>query len=115
MTPYNARWIMMESDNFRPMRRFRQQLPDDVCETILTKAYRGYLSVNGDGGYPYTTPVNFVYENGHVYFHSALQGHKIDALRACPKACFTVIDEPVKEDNDWLMRLGKKYCLIRTP
>lgn len=35
---------------FRPMRRFKQQLPDEECEAILKEAYRGFLSVVGDGG-----------------------------------------------------------------
>ncbi|MBQ7355214.1 MAG: pyridoxamine 5'-phosphate oxidase family protein, partial [Clostridia bacterium] len=29
---------------------------------------------------------------GKIYFHSAVVGHKIDALRACDKVCFTVVD-----------------------
>lgn len=37
---------------FRPMRRFKQQLPDQECKAILKDAYRGFLSVVGDGGYP---------------------------------------------------------------
>ena len=92
---------MSEEKGFRPMRRFKQQLSQEECESILAKVYRGFLSVNGEMGYPYTVPMNFVYENGHIYFHSALEGHKIDAIRLSPNACFTVIDEPVKEENDW--------------
>ena len=34
---------------FRPMRRFRQQLPQEECVRILDTAYRGFLSVIGDG------------------------------------------------------------------
>ena len=37
---------------FRPMRRFKQQLPDEECVAILNEAYRGFLSVVGDGGCP---------------------------------------------------------------
>jgi nitroimidazol reductase NimA-like FMN-containing flavoprotein (pyridoxamine 5'-phosphate oxidase superfamily) len=42
---------------FRPMRRFKQALPQEECFRILENAYRGFLSVIGDGGYPYTVPV----------------------------------------------------------
>ena len=31
------------------MRRFRQQLPQEECVRILDTAYRGFLSVIGDG------------------------------------------------------------------
>ena len=63
------------------MRRHKQQLPEEECFAILEKAYRGFLSVIGEGGYPYTIPISFVYVNGHIYFHSALEGHKMDAIR----------------------------------
>lgn len=101
---------MSEEKNFRGMRRFRQQLSQGECESILAKTYRGFLSVNGDMGYPYTVPMNFVYDNGHIYFHSALEGHKIDAVRSSSHACFTVIDEPVKEENDWWFHVKSVIC-----
>ena len=95
------------------MRRFKQQLPDGECETILKEAYRGFLSVIGDGGYPYTIPINFVYADGHIYFHCALEGHKIDALKACDKACFTVIDQPIREPGDWWYHVRSVVCFGR--
>ena len=98
---------MSETNTFRPMRRFRQELPEEESIEILKTAPRGFLSVIGDGGYPYAVPINFVYEDGRIYFHCAKEGHKLDAVRACDKACFTVIDTPVKEPGDWT--LGGKY------
>ena len=74
---------------FRDMRRFKQQLTSEECETILRDQKRGVLAVLGDMGYPYTVPLNYVYDNGCLYFHSALQGHKIDAIRSCDKTSFT--------------------------
>ena len=96
--------------DFRPMRRFKQALPDEECFRILKHAYRGFLSVNGDGGYPYTVPINFVFEDGKLYFHCAKEGHKLDALRACDKACFTVLDEPEKEPGDWWYHVKSVIC-----
>ena len=98
---------------FRPMRRFKQQLPDEECEAILKEAYRGFLSIVGDGGYPYTIPINFVYADGHIYFHCALEGHKMDALKACNKVCFTVIDQPVQEPGDWWYHVRSVICFGR--
>lgn len=92
------------------MRRFKQQLPQGECETILKEAYRGFLSLIGEGGYPYTIPINFVYEDGHIYFHGALQGHKMDAIKACDKVCFTVISEPVQEPGDWWYHVKSVIC-----
>lgn len=92
------------------MRRFKQQLSRTECEAILEGAYRGFLSVNGDDGYPYTIPVNFLYTNDHIYLHSALTGHKIDAINRSSKACFTVINDPVKEENDWWFHVSSVVC-----
>ena len=102
----------VDRPSFRPMRRFKQSLPEEECFRILGQAYRGFLSVNGDG-YPYTVPINFVCEDGKLYFHCAKEGHKLDALRACDKACFTVLDEPEKEPGDWWYHVKSVICFGR--
>lgn len=76
---------------FRQMRRIKQQLPDDEALAILDTATSGVLCLVGDGGYPYGVPLSFVRDGKALYFHSAKSGHKIDAIRACDKASFTVI------------------------
>lgn len=77
---------------FRKMRRFKQQLTDDQIAEVLERSKTGILAVIGDGGYPYTVPINYVYADGRIYMHSAMTGHKIDALRADDRASFCVID-----------------------
>ena len=76
---------------FRPMRRIAQQLSREECEQILSDATSGVLGVYGDGGYPYTVPVSHVYKDGKIYFHCAVSGHKLDAIRRCGKVSFCVI------------------------
>lgn len=66
---------------FREMRRKRQLLSDEESEAILRKMPHGVLALHGDGGYPYAVPVSYVYADGKIYFHSALEGHKVDAIR----------------------------------
>lgn len=77
---------------FREMRRSKQQLSQEETEAVLTRGTSGVLSVLGDGGYPYGVPLSYVYHDGKLYFHWALSGHKLDAVRACPKASFCVVD-----------------------
>lgn len=101
------------SDDFRPMRRFKQQLPDEECVAVLYEAYRGFLSVIGENGYPYAFPINFLYSDGHIYFHCALEGHKMDAVKANDKVCFTVIDQPVQEPGDWWYHVRSVICFGR--
>ena len=86
---------------FREMRRRNQQLSKDACEKILQTAPRGVLAVLGDGGYPYTVPLDFVYEDGRIYFHSAVTGHKLDAIKASDKCSFCVLDEGEQEPGEW--------------
>ena len=86
---------------FRKMRRFKQQIPTGDCIKLLEKAPRGILAVLGDEGYPYTIPLNFVYDEGKIYFHSAMQGHKIDAVNNCSKASFCVLDEGYQNPGEW--------------
>lgn len=86
---------------FRDMRRFKQQLSEEECERILRVQKRGVLALSGDDGYPYAVPMDYVYDSGCLYFHSALQGHKIDAIRACDKASFNVLSEPRAADDGW--------------
>ena len=75
------------------MRRKRQQLSDSESIEMLKKATSGTLALLGDGGYPYAVPISYVYEEGKLYFHSAKEGHKVDAIRDCDKASFCVIDK----------------------
>ena len=77
---------------FREMRRKRQELPAEKAEQVLARGSAGTLAVLGDGGYPYAVPLSYVYHEGRIYFHCAKSGHKLDAIRACDKVSFCVID-----------------------
>ena len=77
--------------DFREMRRKRQQLSEAESVALLKKATSGTLALLGDNGYPYAVPISYVYSEGKLYFHSALSGHKVDAIRNYDKASFCVI------------------------
>ena len=53
---------------FREMRRKKQQIPDNEAIAILENGKVGILAVNGDNGYPYTVPLNYMFYNGKIYF-----------------------------------------------
>jgi len=78
---------------FRPMRREKQQLSDESARQVLLRGKTGVLSLLGDDGYPYGVPVNYCLYGNAIYIHCAPVGHKIDAVRNCPKASFCVVDE----------------------
>ncbi|KPL80997.1 5-nitroimidazole antibiotic resistance protein [Ornatilinea apprima] len=77
---------------FREMRRKKQQLPNEISERILETGLVGVLGVTGDEDYPYTVPLNYVYENGKIYFHCAKTGHKLDGIQRNNKVSFCVIE-----------------------
>ena len=78
---------------FRPMRRFKQALSPEECRAVLERGTSGVLALSGDEGWPYAVPLSYVYADGKIYFHSAKSGHKVDAIRSCPRASFCVIDQ----------------------
>lgn len=96
------------------MRRIRQQITPEECIEILKRASTGVLGLFGDDGYPYTVPLNFVYEEsrngvpGTIGFHCATVGHKIDSIRRNNKVSFTVIDR----DEVMPRERTTKYCSV---
>ena len=80
-------------NGFREMRRKRQQLGHEESVSILQNATSGTLALLGDNGYPYAVPMSYVYHDGQLYFHSAVSGHKVDAIRRNDKASFCVIEQ----------------------
>ncbi len=78
---------------FREMRRMRQSLPIEECLAILENMTNGTLALYGDDGYPYAVPISYVYADGKIYFHSALRGHKVDAILRDERVSFCVVEQ----------------------
>ncbi|MBR1396408.1 MAG: pyridoxamine 5'-phosphate oxidase family protein [Selenomonadaceae bacterium] len=78
---------------FRAMRRSKQQLTDEATLKILNEATNGVLALDGEEGYTYAVPLSFAYSDGKIYFHSALSGHKIDAIKKNDKVSFCVVGQ----------------------
>lgn len=78
---------------FRDMRRSRQAMSRAECDAVLFRGTSGVLALAGDEGYPYALPISYVYDGARVYFHCAKSGHKLAALRRCPKVSFCVVDQ----------------------
>ena len=102
---------------FREMRRKNQLLTDEECIEILNSSTSGTLALLGDNDYPYSVPISYVYNDGKLYFHSALTGHKIDAINMHSKASFCVIaqDKVVPEKYTTYFRsviAFGKICVI---
>ena len=93
---------------FRKMRRFKQQISRESCVKILKEQPRGVLSVIGDDGYPYGVPMDHLYseEDNRLYFHCAREGHKLDAVNACDKVSYCVMDSGYRKDGEWALNIN---------
>lgn len=92
---------------FRKMRRIKQQLTQQECVQVLKNEPRGVLSMTGENGYPYGIPMDHWYceEDGKLYFHGAVEGHKIDAIAQCDKVSYCVMDEGYREPGEWPLHI----------
>lgn len=92
---------------FRELTRRKQALSRETCVELLKTETRGVLSVIGDGGYPYGTPMNHYYceEDGCIYFHCGRRGHRLDALRGCDRVSFCVYDQGYRREGEWALNV----------
>lgn len=107
---------------FRELTRKEQKLPAEEALSLLRRETRGILAVQGEGGYPYAMPMNHYYhgEDGCLYFHSGLTGHRTDALQSCDKVCFCCTEQGEKRPGDWFYTVRSvvvfgRMQLVRDP
>jgi hypothetical protein len=60
----------------------------NIIEELLAGSHIGRLGTIGEDGFPMIKPLNFVYYRGRIYFHSAQDGEKIEAIRRDSRVCF---------------------------
>ena len=71
----------------RNMRRKDRELPREHTLAVIDEcSYSVMATVNPDGS-PYCIPLSMAREGDWIYFHSAMEGQKIDNLRFQGKAC----------------------------
>jgi len=82
------------------MRRKEKEITDKaVIEEVLRENEVGRLALLVDNQ-PYIVPLNFVYFDGKIFFHSHKDGKKMRAISKNPKVCFEVDSgEMVKSDK----------------
>ncbi len=61
-------------------------------ERILQSHTWGCLGLSRDGE-SYVVPLNYACVDGHIVFHCALHGQKLEWIRANPRVCFTVASD----------------------
>ena len=76
---------------FKAMRRIEKLMSDEDAIKILEYGSYGVLGTLDANGYPNVTPLNYAYKNGNIYFHSAVEGTKLDNIEFENKVSFTVV------------------------
>ena len=64
-----------------------------LIEQIIRSCDVCYAGMTDQTGMPYVIPMNFGYENGIIYLHSAQEGSCIEILEHNPKICITFCTE----------------------
>ena len=88
---------------FRNIRKIKNEINQTEVKELLKNSRRGILALNGDDGYPYAIPVNYLYDEteGKIFFHGAKVGYKVDCIKSSDRVCFTVLGSETIRDEEW--------------
>ncbi|MBS5883884.1 pyridoxamine 5'-phosphate oxidase family protein [Clostridium sp.] len=76
---------------FKEIRRKDRKIEISEAIDILEICEYGVLSTVNENGYPYGVPLSYVYANDSIYFHSAVEGHKLENIKDNDKVSFCVV------------------------
>jgi nitroimidazol reductase NimA-like FMN-containing flavoprotein (pyridoxamine 5'-phosphate oxidase superfamily) len=62
-----------------------------------------------DDGEPYIVPMCFGYDGEYLYFHSAVEGRKLDILRRQPRVCIEIDEMLAMVEADSACRWSMSY------
>lgn len=68
----------------------KYQLTREQFDALLQKEELGHLGTIDAKGFPYITPVHFVYLDDKIYIHGLAKGEKVANIRDNAKVCFQV-------------------------
>ena len=84
----------------REMRRKERQITEEEAWAVVDKCEYAFLAMTAEDGTPYGLPVTVVREGRNIYFHSALEGRKVECLRRQPRVCLTCVgDTAIQQDR----------------
>ncbi len=93
----------------RPVRRKDREITDPkLIEDIIRRSSVCRLAMCLDDQ-PYVVTLNFGYQDGRLYFHSAREGRKIETIRANPKVSFVFDLDHELTPADRACEWGFKY------
>jgi hypothetical protein len=79
--------------NTYKMRKIERQMEQEDSLSLLHNGLYGVLSTVDNNGQPYGVPLNYVCNENNIYFHCALEGHKLENIKNNHKVSFTVVGD----------------------
>jgi len=73
------------------LRRKERGIAESEARELLERGEYGILSTCGSDGQPYGIPLSYCVMNNAVYFHCALEGHKLENIAADSRVSFCVV------------------------
>ncbi|MBQ6059207.1 MAG: pyridoxamine 5'-phosphate oxidase family protein [Clostridia bacterium] len=106
---------------FRKMRRADKEKSAEWCRALLEEGTRrhwaGMLGLNGENGYPYVVPVDYIYDRtcdgDHIWFHSARRGLKLECIKKDPRICMTVAAKDQEGRESYMLSAEQEAALGR--
>lgn len=75
------------------MRRKERQMPEEFAWEVVDKCEYAFLAMTAEDGSPYGLPVTIARGGRAIYFHSALEGRKVECLRRSPRVCLSCVGD----------------------
>jgi nitroimidazol reductase NimA-like FMN-containing flavoprotein (pyridoxamine 5'-phosphate oxidase superfamily) len=75
----------------RTIRRKDREIGRGEALQLLSSCEYGVLSTVGNDGQPYGLPLSYACKDNRIYFHCAVDGHKIDNITGEPRVSFCVV------------------------
>ena len=75
------------------MRRKERQMPEEFAWEVADKCEYAFLAMTAEDGSPYGLPVTIARDGRIIYFHSAMEGRKVECLRRSPRVCLSCVGD----------------------
>lgn len=75
------------------MRRKDREQSTEFAYMVLGKCEYATLSMVDLDGNPYCIPITIANDENYIYFHSAMEGTKVDILKKNPRVCISCVGD----------------------
>ncbi|HEY1210972.1 MAG TPA: pyridoxamine 5'-phosphate oxidase family protein [Terracidiphilus sp.] len=88
-------------------------MSEDEAREFLAAQTEGRMATCDSAGQPYITPLNYLYRESKIYFHSKLTGRKLDNIAENSRVCFEVSKvEKITVSNDRPCACSTRYTSV---